>query len=564
MAKKVAIDLNIQADGSYNCSSTKTYTDQFVVDQEVTYGAASGDGFQTLSSFSKDLGALTTHNAKALVIKNTGNICAELILSMQSYKNSSSVDVVNNDNVGLTEARNKRKISTLLPAGDFIYLPNSRYVAYDNDAAATVESASSAAVGSIGIEPKDINSGNEYRKAAAISGTTYGAGSDVLIDGTVSDTSATAFVVDDGSWFKTGDLLILGNTPDEVVEVVSVSGTTVNIKRGLLGTDAGAITNNEEINYFYGNEYLPYDQGKCQTDASGKFKQRGAFFGYGRTADSLVDGLVPGSVVIGPFYSEGGYLDFGLSGIKPSDKTGLSASTTYTFHIVVDEFNNGGIDSTSTETAIAFTTDSSDTTFAGSSNAVIPKIQAVFDEEYYGSGGLANKKVTINLHRGDIRIQSHSNHSETRVGIANVSGTTPFDVGRFPSLASGVPKLQGSNHGGGTTDTICYGPASSLAPETMEDKTTNKEVTNINAFLLDDGNGNLLHNGTKVGWVDYEKGHCEFTHLPNSEFKIYGQSHSAHSGGVSYLVNGINTIESIIAKSVNKKENAKLQLILLG
>ena len=161
MAKKVAIDLNIQADGSYNCSSTKTYTDQFVVDQEVTYGAASGDGFQTLSSFSKDLGALTTHNAKALVIKNTGNICAELILSMQSYKNSSSVDVVNNDNVGLTEARNKRKISTLLPAGDFIYLPNSRYVAYDNDAAATVESASSAAVGSIGIEPKDINSGNE-------------------------------------------------------------------------------------------------------------------------------------------------------------------------------------------------------------------------------------------------------------------------------------------------------------------------------------------------------------------------------------------------------------------
>ena len=54
-----------------------------------------------------------------------------------------------------------------------------------------------------------------------------------------------------GDWFKTGDLLILGNTPDEVVEVTSVSGTTVNIKRGLLGTTPSVITNNEEINYFF-------------------------------------------------------------------------------------------------------------------------------------------------------------------------------------------------------------------------------------------------------------------------------------------------------------------------
>ena len=82
------------------------------------------------------------------------------------------------------------------------------------------------------------------------------------------------------------------------------------IKRGLLGTSPSAITNNEEINYFFGNEYLPYNTGRCQSDADGRFKQKGAFFGYARTADAIADGLVPGSVAIGPFYTEGGELDF--------------------------------------------------------------------------------------------------------------------------------------------------------------------------------------------------------------------------------------------------------------
>ena len=66
------------------------------------------------------------------------------------------------------------------------------------------------------------------------------------------------------------------------------------------------------------------------------------------------------------------------------------------------------------------------------------------------------------MHNGDIRVTSLSNHSETIVGIGNVSGTTPFGVGRFPALSSSVPVLQGSEHGSGTTDTIVYGPASTI------------------------------------------------------------------------------------------------------
>ena len=195
----------------------------------------------------------------------------------------------------------------------------------------------------------------------------------------------------------------------------------------------------------------------------------------------------------------------------------------------------------------------------------MPKIQARFDALFYdSSSGLFNKKVTIALRNGDIRVQSHSNHSSTRIGIANVSGTTPFGVGRFPALASSVPDLLGSEHGGGTTDDIVFGPASRLPKETIDDPTTGKEIQNTDAFLIDDGNGNLTHNGQVVGWIDYAKGHCEFSDLPNAEFKIYAESLSAHSGGIAYLADAYNSIQSIGARSTNSKQDGKVELILLG
>ena len=561
MAKKLKVDLAIQADGAYSCSSIKDYTDQFVVEQEVEYSAASN--FQTISEFSKNKGALTVQNAKAIVIKNISNITAELLIKVQAYKNTSSVDVMNSDALGLTGVRHYRYWSALLPAGDFIYLPNARIVAYEETTAGTIESATSAPVGTIAIEPKDIYNGNEYRGVQEIDGTTYGAGTEILNNGAIASVTATSLTVDDGSWFKVDDTIFFGT---EVARVTNISTNTLTIERALFGSTAIALSNDEPINYFFGNHYLPFDNGKCMTSQTGQFKQTGAFFGYARTTDKLVDGLVAGSVAIGPFYTEGGYLDWGLNNIKPSTDTGLTASTAYAFDMVLDEYNVGGIDSTSTEQIVSFTTDSSDVTFASSSNAVLPKIQAQLDAYFYDeASGLKNKKVTIGIHKGDVRVTSLSNHSETRVGISkSTSGTTPFDVGRFPTMSSNVPDLQGSAFGGGTTDTIVYGSASSLAPETIDDRVTGKTITNENAFILDNGQGDLLFRGSKVGWIDYEKGHLEFTHLPNAEFKIYGQSHSAHSGGVSFVANGYNSIQSIQAKSVNIKESAKLKTILIG
>ena len=558
-------------DGNYVCQSVKPYTEKASIIQDVD----TTDSFITLSSFSKNLAALTVHTAKVIVIKNVGITALEILIEMPDWRDDSDgtdIDVANSVDMNAEggdsgQATVYRHQTFLLPVGEFIYLPTSRFISYSPHLITTLESSCNAVPGQVAIETKDINSGNEFKKVATFSGTTYASGSDVLIDGTVSSTTSTSLVVDDGDWFEVGDLLILGNSQNEVVEVESISGTTLTIKRGLLGTTAAAITNNHEINYFFGNENLAYNNGKCQTDQNGNFSQRGAFFGYGRTADKKIKGVVAGSVAIGPFYGNA-HLDFGLQNIKASDKTGLVASTTYTFTIVVDEFHVDGFNAVSSETNIAFTTDASDTTWAGSGNAVLPKIQAIFDEQFYTtSSGLAGKKVTIGLHNGDVRITSHSHHSETRVGIGNVTGTTPFGVGRFPAKdGNNVPVVLGTLVGttDDNTDCISYGAASILQKETIEDPVTGKEIQNTSAFLIDDGNGNLRHNGSVVGSIDYAKGHCAFTHLPNAEFKIYAQTLSAHSGGVTYLANGMNSIQKIAGRSVNAKQDGKVELLLLG
>ena len=546
-------------DGDYLCTTNKIYTEKSSVIQDLDTNIIK------ISTFDKNLGALTIQNAKAIVIKNLSDTCAEIFITVHDYKNhSDDYDVVNSVDVGGGGATPFRTMTMLLPANDFLYLPNNRLISYSQNAQATFESGANSPAGRLSSEPKDLNSGQEYIEVKAFSSTYFG-GSNILInDASNIAISATSVTVDDGDWFKAGDLLHIEN--GEIVEVESVAGAVLTCKRGMLGSNQAQINDDHKISYFFGNEYLAFDNGKCMTDQNGKFKQRGAFFGYGRSADKIIDGIVAGSVSIGPFYTEGGYLDFGLQNIKASDETGLTASTEYTFHIVVDEFHNNGFDGVSSETAIAFTTDSSDTTFAGSANAVLPKIQARFDALFYdSSSGLHNKQVRIALHNGDIRVTSLSNHSETIVVIGNVSGTTPFGVGRFPALSSSVPVLQGSEHGGGTTDTIVYGPASTKAQETIEDPVSGKEVKNMNAFLIDDGNGNLIHNGTSVGSIDYVKGHCEFSvPFPNAEFKVMANTLSAHAGGAKYIASSYNTIQDLRARSVNAKKDSKIELILLG
>ena len=576
LAKQANVELEVRSDdGDYLCSSLKNYTEKASIVQDLS----TADGFITLSKFAKNPAQLTVNDAKVIVIKNVSNITAEISIALYDWREDSGAtdtDVhnavdMNVEDSSSSETTAVRMISALLPAGEFMYLPNSRFLSYSpltlSDEDTTMESAANADAGGVAIEPKSINGGNEYVDIHEFNGNTYFSGNDIQVndaDVTISDTTIT---VDDGDWFKVGDLIMVGT---EVMQIEARSGAVLTVKRGLLGSTQVAQADDADLKFFFGNEYLAFDNGRCMTDQNGKFKQSGAFFGYGRTEDRKIDGVVAGSVAIGEFYINGGYLDWGLQNIKASDNTGLAVSTTYTFHIVVDEYNVGGVDSLSSspdgEVAIAFTTDASDVTFNGSGNAVLPKIQARFDALFYDeASALKNKKVTIRLHNGDIRVQSHSNHSDTRVGIANVSGTTPFGVGRFPALSSSVPVLLGSPHGGGTTDTIVYGPASTKELAELDDPVSGKTMQNTSAYILDDGNGNLMHNGTIVGSIDYAKGHCEFTApYPNAEFKVYAETLSAHAGGVNHLAAANNSIKAIKGRSVNAVKDSKVEVLLLG
>ena len=102
--------------------------------------------------------------------------------------------------------------------------------------------------------------------------------------------------------------------------------------------------------------------------------------------------------------------------------------------------------------------------------------------------------------------------------------------------------------------------------EEHDDRVSGKTIQNKNAFIFDDAKGNLIHNDAVVGWIDYEKGHLEFTadFAPNGEFKIHADTLSAHSGGVGYLVGGYNSIQDISGRSLNSKHKTKIEVLLLG
>ena len=290
-------------DGNYLCQSIKTYTDKSSIILDVN----NTDSFITLSSFSKNLGALTVHNAKVIVIKNVGITALELSIMHPDWRDDSGgadTDVVNsvdmNEENSTGEETRWRWVTTLLPVGEIIYLPTARIIGYSPLNASsdeTHESAGYSVSGAVAIEPKDIASGAEIIPIHLYSGTTYGSGADLQVTEDMA-IDATTIATDDGDWFEVGDLIAIGT---EIMEVESISTNTLTVKRGLLGSTAAAHSDDDDLNFFIGNENLAFDNGRCMTDQNGNFSQRGAFFNYGRTADKKIKGLVAGSVAIGPF-----------------------------------------------------------------------------------------------------------------------------------------------------------------------------------------------------------------------------------------------------------------------
>ena len=498
----------------------KSYSNIYENTQEID----NTDGFINVLSVSATKGANTVSNIRAVCVYNQSNVGVELQFAYQEWKNNSNTDDANSVDLG-GGATVARYATILLPAGEFIYLPNGRLLGYNADASgANATSVSNVAPNS-----------NEYTDSTADV-------DNVTASGIVGSASATTVYLEDGhsKFFKQGDLIRCTN---EIMEVTSVgtgadlANSTLTVIRGTHGSTAASDhSDDDDVLLPFFNAYNNYNKySVAQTNKNGKFKCMN-FFGYSRTGDSISDGIVAGSVAF-KFYNSG-YQELGLSGITANTPTGLAASTEYKFNITVD----GG----SAFSNLTFTTDSSNTNFGGQ-NGIINKIQDALNTQYYTSGNLFEKRVNVGIVNGDVRFTSGTHLSTSAILLAApASGTTPFGVGRLTAIGS-----------------IESAVAADLPDDTLFDKVTYEENPNVGAFMYDDGNGNLIGAGT--GTINYETGAVDFTAMPNAEFVISATYLSAHSGGTNIsTTNGKNHLTSIGARSTNAKLNATVKVIALN
>ena len=508
-----SVTLNV---GGVAFSKAKPHTQVFENSQQVD----NTDGFINILSVSGTKGTATVPSIKAFCVYNMGDVPAEIQFVYQEWKNNSNTDDANSVDMGGGATVN-RYATMILPAGDFFYLPHGRLIGYNADASA----ANATTIENTAPDSNMyVDSGADLDHATS---ATMG-----------SDAAHTTLNLESGhsKYFKVGDLIRIENEICEVTAVgtgADLANSTCTIKRGLFGSTAATHADDVAIRLPFFNMYADFDKySVSQTDKDGKFRAKN-FFGYGRTGDAISDGVQAGSVGI-KFY-QAGYQELGLAGITANTNSGLAASTEYKFNITVD----GG----STFSNLTFTTDSSNLNFGGR-NGVLNKIQDALNVQYYTSGNLFEKKVTVGLVNGDVRFTSGQYLSGSAIALAAPSsGTTPFGVGRLPAIAN-----------------VEAAVAAKLPDDTIYDKETYDASPNKGAFMYDDGQGNLL--GAGSGRINYETGEIDFTSLPNAEFVINVIHKSAHAGGVnSDTANGKNTIQTIGARCVNPKLNTTVKVI---
>ena len=382
---------------SYDFNVSENYNEVFNLRQEVD----NSDAFIKLLGSSSSISAQNLQNVRAMVIKNHGIVSSEIQFSFTDYIDSSNVDDANSKDVAGTGAVVTRQASFLLGAGEYIFLPNVKWVSY-----ATANSAANA---------KPTTNGAYLTLTSDLE-----VDSGTLINQADFEDDSTTLTVDDGDLFRVGDLIQVGindttATRIEVMRVTSIATHVLSVDRALYGTSAadkdsqtnatsGAV-NNAKVYFPIFNTYGDYnDFSVVQTDNSGRFAASN-FFGYGRVADSTADGIVAGSLA-GKFY-EAGYQALGMKGITPQTNSGLSASTAYYFTIAVD----GG-----STIELTFTSDSSNVNFGGT-NGIIRKIQDALDTQYYTAGNMFEKKVHVGIVDGDLRFTSGQYLSTSAIAL---------------------------------------------------------------------------------------------------------------------------------------------------
>ena len=360
----------------------------------------------------------------------------------------------------------------------------------------------------------------------------YVASGTALNDGDNIDANDTAIVVDDGDYFRVGDLIRLDN---EIMEVTAISTNTLTCTRAVDGSSGASHNDDVAVRLPFYNAYHDFDKySVAQTDGLGRFKATN-FFGYGRAATNLM-GLTTGSIAI-KFY-QSGYQALGLSDVTSSTNSGLTASTAYKIDITVD----GG----TLFQDLTFTTDSSNVNFGGT-NGVISKIQAALDVQYYTAGNLFEKKVRVGLVDGDVRFTSGSHLSTSAILLADTGDSGSF----IDAAANGRIPASGN---------IPSAVAARLPDDVVYDRVTYQSSPNANAFMYDDGYGNLV--GAGRGTINYETGAINFTSAPvNAEF-VVSVLHTSPFSGRQNATNAVkmNSLKAIYGNMPNQKAAGELTI----
>ena len=439
-------------------------------------------------------GSVKTDTVGEINIKNTGGTPAFAILAYRLWTDATTMSATT------------YHLNYLLKPGESMVVPDSPAVIADDG----IEQLAGTAV------TNEAPNSNEYTASGCL-----------LAEAQAAD--EPDIDVDDGDYFRVGDLIRI---EDEIMEVLSISTDTLSVKKGLYGSSSTSHNDNDPIRFPFFNAYHDFDKySVAQTDSNGKFKCQN-FFGKGRATTHL-QGLTPGSIAF-KFY-EPGYQELGLSGITSSTNSGLTASTAYEFDIQVDggtNFDN-----------LSFTTDSSNVNFGGT-NGVITKIQEALDVQFYTSGNLFEKKVTVGIVNGDLRFTSGTRLSTSAIALtAGSTGTAEFfGTGRIPAIGSIRAAVDAR-----LSDDVKYNPIDYSS------------LPNTSAFGYDDGYGNLF--GKCTGKINYETGAVDFVGPPNAEFVISCLHTSAFSGKQHATDTAkMNTVKAIYGNVPNQKWSGELTI----
>ena len=508
--------------GDLEFQNSATYSQKYDFVQELD----NFDNFTTIVEFATQKGTNKLQDPQFICIYNPSDQVIETRLTYQGITSGSTDATGGADGV----------ISKLLRPQEYYVYPQAMAVNY-------ITADQSA------MNASDLNLDDDITNT--VSSTLY-VDSGATLDAKLED-NATTVTVDDGDFFKVGDLIQVGindttATRIEIMRVTKKVTVTLTVDRALYGTslaDGDSQTNATNGAVSGAKVYFPIfntlddynTYTSACTDLAGN-AQFANFFGYGRNSGGSLDGFCRGTIAI-KFY-KAGYQEFGMSGITNATKTGLTAGTTYYVKIGIDG---------ATADEISITTDSSVDTFGGT-NGFIQKLQTAIDALYFdASKNNFQKGATVSIVNGDLRVTSKQHLSTS--AIALTAGTSGSDttteifaqaIGRLPSAPEGA--------------------VSAKLPDTTIIR-NGISKNNTAEIMYDDGFGNLKFGAgstlTGSGTIDYDSGAVSFTNVGSlSNFAISAIGLSGLACGAN---SGVNMLTKVQARSVNNKRDAIIRVV---